>query len=136
MNLEEEQLKRRVEERERALKEKVNSLKERVAQIKEMTDVRTVAKKRPAIMVAGSVLVGFIVKRLASSRRYAKDGVYRMDSHRSGLSTSARSGGRLWEPIIAAMTAVATRTAIGLVNDLFHKRHDPSRPRPNSRNKF
>ena len=68
MNLEEQQLKRRVEERQLALTEKVNSLKERVEQIKRMTDVRSAAKERPAIMLAGSVLVGFIAKKLASSR--------------------------------------------------------------------
>ena len=134
MNLEEQQLKRRVEERQLALTEKVNNLKERVEQIKRMTDVRSATKERPAIMLAGSVLVGFIAKKLASrSRRYANDGAYRMDSGRVFSSTSARTGGRLWEPIVAAMTAVATRTAIGLVNDMLHKR---DRPRPNSRSKF
>ncbi len=134
MNLEEQQLKRRVEERQLALTEKVNSLKERVEQIKRMTDVRFAAKERPAIMLAGSVLVGFIAKKLANSRsrRYANDGANRMDSGRGFSSTSARAGGRLWEPIVAAMTAVATRTAIGLVNDMLHKRG----PRPNSQNKF
>jgi hypothetical protein len=138
MNLEEEQLKRRVEERQRALTEKVNSLKERVAQIKRMTDVKSVARERPAIMIAGSVLIGFIVKKLASSRsrRYVNDDAYRMDSGRGVSSTSAKTGGRLWEPIMAAMTAIATRTAIGLVNDMLHKRHEPRRPRQNSRSKF
>jgi hypothetical protein len=136
MNLEEQQLKRRVEERELALTEKVNSLKERVEQIKRMTDVRSAAKERPAIMLAGSVLVGFIAKKLASnrSRRHANDAAYRMDSGKS--FSSARIGGRLWEPIVAAMTAVATRTAIGLVNDMLHKRDDTGRPRHNSRNKL
>jgi hypothetical protein len=136
MNLEEQQLKRRVEERQMALTEKVNSLKERVEQIKRMTDVRSAAKERPAIMLAGSVLVGFIAKKLASSRsrRHANDGAYRMDSGKS--FSSARTGGRLWEPIVAAMTAVATRTAIGLVNDMLHKRDETGRPRHNSRNKL
>lgn len=138
MNLEEEQLKRRVEERQRALTEKVNSLKERLAEIKRMTDVRSVAKERPTLMLAGSVLVGFIVKKLAStrSRHHANDGAYRVDSGRGFSSTSARTGGRLWEPIIAAMTAVATRTAVGLVSDMLHKRQEPDRPRPTSRSKF
>jgi hypothetical protein len=136
MNLEEEQLKRRVEERQRALTEKVNSLKERVAQIKRMTDVRSVAKERPAIMLAGSVLVGFIVKKLANARspRDANDDAYRMDAGKS--FSSARTGGRLWEPIVAAMTAVATRTAIGLVNDMLHKRDETGRPRHNRGKKF
>jgi hypothetical protein len=134
MNLEEEQLKRRVEERQLALTTKVTELKRRLEQIKRMADVRSVAKERPAIMLAGSVLIGFIAKKLANtrSRRYANDGPYRTDS---GRSTSARTGGRLWEPIIAAMTTVATRTAIGLVNDMLHKRHEPGRSRHPSRNK-
>jgi len=138
MNLEEEQLKRRVEERQLELTKKVNSLKERVEQIKQMTDVRSIAKERPAIVLAGSVLVGFIVKKLTSarSRRYANDGAYRMDSGRGFSSTSARLGVRLWEPIVAALTAVATRTAIGLVNDIFHRRHEPGPSRHNTRNKF
>ena len=135
MNLEEEQLKHRVEERQLALTKKVNSLKERAEQIKQMTDVRSIAKERPAIMLAGSVLVGFIVKKLTSarSRRYANDGAYRMDSRRG---FSSRTGVRLWEPIVAAMTAVATRTAIGLVNEIFHRRHEPGPSRHNTRNKF
>ena len=129
MNLEEQQLKRRVEEHQLALTEKVNSLKERVEQMKRMTDVRSAAKERPAIMLAASVLVGFIAKKLASSRsrRHANDGAYRIDSEKS--FSSARTGGRLWEPIVAAMTAVATRTAIGLVNDMLHKRDETGRPR-------
>ncbi|HEY6368607.1 MAG TPA: hypothetical protein VI585_27800 [Candidatus Binatia bacterium] len=136
MNVEEQQLKRRVEERQQALTEKVNSLKERVEQIKRMTDVRSAAKERPAIMLAGSVLVGFIAKKLANhkSRRHANDGASRMDSGKS--FSSARTGGRLWEPIVAAMTAVATRTAIGLVNDMLHKRDETGRRRHNSRNKL
>ena len=135
MNLEEQQLKRRVEEHQLALTEKVNSLKERVEQIKRMTDVRSAAKERPAIMLAASVLVGFIAKKLASSRsrRHANNGAYGMDSGKS--FSSARIGGRLWEPIVAAMTAVATRTAIGLVNDMLHKRDETGRPH-NSRNKL
>jgi hypothetical protein len=134
MNLEEEQLKRRVEERQLALTEKVNNLRERVEQLKQMTDVRSVTKERPAIMLAGSVLVGFIVKKLISarSRHYPNDGAYRMDSGR-GLNTGRF---RLWEPIIAAMTTVATRTAIGLVNDMLHKRHEPGHSREHSRKKF
>jgi hypothetical protein len=135
MDLEEEQLKRRVEERQLALTEKVNSLKERVEQIKRMADVRAAAKERPAMLFAGSVLIGFIAKKLAStrSRRHANDGNYQMDSGRGFSSASARAGGRLWEPIVAAMTAVATRTAIGLVNEMLHKRHEPDRSRHSSR---
>jgi hypothetical protein len=137
MNLEEEQLKRRVEERQMALTAKVTELKRRVEQIKRMTDVRSVAKKRPAIMLAGSVLVGFIAKKLASgrTRHHANDGAYRMNSGSGFSSTAARAGVRFWEPIVAAMTAVATRTAIGLVNELLHKRHEPGRSRHDSRNK-
>jgi hypothetical protein len=137
MNLKEEQLKRRVEERQLALTAKVTELKRRVEQISRLTDVRSVAKDRPAIMLAGSVLVGFIVKKLASgrTRRHANDDAYRMDSGSGFSSTSTRTGVRFWEPIVAAMTAVATRTAIGLVNDMLHKRHEPGRSRHPSRNK-
>jgi hypothetical protein len=137
MNLDEEQLKRRVEERQLALTEKVKRLKERVEQLKQMTDVRSVTKQRPAIMLAGSVLVGFIVKKFmnARSRSNPHDGAYRMDAGRGFSANSGRFRGRLWEPIIAAMTTVATRTAIGLVNDMLHKRHETGRSRENSRKK-
>ena len=136
MNLDEQQLKRRVEERQLALTEKVNRLKERVEQIKQMSDVKSVTKQRPAIMLAGSVLVGFIVKKFmnARSRPYPYDGAYRMDA---GRGLSANSGKfRLLEPIIAAMTTVATRTALGLVNDILHKRQETARSRESSRKTF
>jgi hypothetical protein len=135
MNLDEEQLKRRVDERQLALTEKVNRLKERVEQMKQMTDVKSVTKQRPAIMLAGSVLVGFIVKKFMNARsRYSHDGAYRMDAGRGFSSNSGRF--RLWDPIIAAMTTVATRTAIGLVNDILHKRQETGRSRETSRKKF
>jgi hypothetical protein len=137
MNLDEEQLKRRVEERQLALTEKVKRLKERVEQLKQMTDVRSVTKERPAIMLAGSVLVGFLVKKFMSGRnRNYPDGAYRMDAGRGFSANSGRFRGRLWEPIIAAVTTVATRTAIGLVNDMLHKRQETGRSRENSQKKF
>jgi hypothetical protein len=139
MTLQEEQLKSRAEERRMALMEKVNELKQRAENLKQMTDVRSITRQRPAVMLAGSVLIGFILKKLAGTRdgRYANDGVYRRDSGRGyAPTTTARIGGRLWEPVVAAMTAVATRTAISLVNDLFHRRHNPGPSRHNTRNKF
>jgi len=139
MNSQEEQLKRHAEERRLALMEKVNELKQRAENLKQMTDVRSITRHRPAVMLAGSVLIGFILRKLAGTRnrRYANDGAYGMDSGRGyAPAASARIGGRLWDPIIAAMTAVATRTAIGLVNDIFHRRHEPDPSRPNRRKKF
>jgi hypothetical protein len=138
MDSQEEQLKRRAEERRLALMEKVNELKQRADNLKQMTDVRFITRRRPAVMVAGSVLIGFIIKKLASSRnrRYANDGAYRDSGRSYSTADSSRIGGRLWDPIIAAMTAVATRTAIGLVNDIFHRRHEPEPSRPSSRKKF
>jgi hypothetical protein len=134
MNLEEEQLKRRVEERQLALTAKVTELKRRVEHIRRMTDVKSIAKDRPAVLLAGSVLVGFIVKKLVSGkiRRHANDAAYRSDSRSDFSSTSASTGGRLWEPIVAAMTAVATRTAMNLVNGIIHRRHETGRFRHNS----
>jgi hypothetical protein len=139
MNSEEEQLKRRADERKAALIEKVDELKQRAENIKQMTDVRFIAKERPAMLLAGSVLIGFIAKKFAGSRnrRYANNGAYRTGSGRNySTTTTARIGGRLWEPVVAAMTAVATRTAIGLINDLFHRRRSPGPSRPNTRKKF
>jgi hypothetical protein len=108
-----------------------------VEQLKQMTDVRSVTKERPAIMLAGSVLVGFLVKKFMSARnRNYPDGAYRMDAGRGFSANSGRFRGRLWEPIIAAVTTVATRTAIGLVNDMLHKRQETGRSRENSQKKF
>jgi hypothetical protein len=88
-------------------------------------------------MLAGSALIGFIVKKLAGgrNRRYENDGAHRSRRGYSG-PTSARIGGRLWDPIIAVMTAVATRTAIGLVNDIFRRRDESEPSRHHSRKKF
>lgn len=137
MDSQEEQLKRRVEEHRLALMEKVNELKQRTENLKQMTDVRFLTRQRPAVMLAGSALIGFIVKKLAGgkNRRHESDGAYRSGRGYSA-ATSARISGRLWDPIIAITTAVATRTAIGLVNDIFQRRDESPRSRPDSRKKF
>lgn len=123
MDREEEHIRQRIEEREKALKQKVNLLKERIERVKRMGDVKGMVYKRPALMVAGSVLTGFLVKKLAS-RRHAGNGAYRSSERYAKYEGSyaerprKRSSVKLMEAFIAVITAVASRTVTNLLSDL------------------
>jgi hypothetical protein len=123
MDLEEERIRHRIEEREKALKEKVNLLKERVERIKRMADVKAMVCRRPALMVAGSVLTGFLLKKL-TSRRHAGNGAYRSSSRHAEYdgrypeTRPMRSSIRLKDHLIAILAGVASRTAINVLSDL------------------
>lgn len=131
MNSEEEQLKRRVEERQLALNEKVNSLKQRVEQVKRLGDINSAIKERPGIVLAGSVLTGYILRKFARRKTRNGNGAYRQP-------TPVTLGQRLWEPVIAIVTGVATRAAVDLVAEVaktvmpWRRKADP--PRQNSQN--
>ena len=114
MNSEEEQLKRRVEERQLALNEKVNSLKQRVEQVKRMGDINSAIKERPGIVLAGSVLTGYILRKFARIKTRNRNGAYRQPL----APTPMTLGQRLWEPVIAIVTGVATRAAVDLVAEV------------------
>jgi len=121
MDAEEEHIRSRLEEREKALKQKVNLLKERIEQIKKMADVRAMVYRRPALMVAGSVLTGFVLKKMTSRRHpgngayrsAARNGAYDTDSH----ETRKRSSTKLRDVLVAVLSGVASRTATNVLSD-------------------
>jgi hypothetical protein len=123
MDLEEEHIRQRIEEREKALKQKVNLLKERIERVKRMGNVKAMVYKRPALMVAGSVLTGFLVKKLAS-RRHAGNGAYRSSARYAEYEGGyperprKRSSVKLKDHLIAILTGVASRTAMNVLSDL------------------
>ncbi|MGB7951894.1 MAG: hypothetical protein WCH75_29765 [Candidatus Binatia bacterium] len=120
---EEQRLRQRVEERENALREKVNTLKDRAAQIAQLRDVKFLVGHHPGLMLGGSFLVGFLVRKLTGgkNRHDHFNGAYRNDFRYAPPPRSESASGRLWEPIIAIVSAVATRTALGLVGELGRK---------------
>jgi hypothetical protein len=124
MDAEEEHIRSRIEEREKALRQKVNLLKERIEQIKKMADVKAMVYRRPALMVAGSVLTGFVLKKM-TSRRHAGNGGYRSAARNGGAYDSdthetprKRSSTKLRDALVAVLTGVASRTATNVLSDL------------------
>ena len=115
MDLEEQRLKHEIEAREMALKQKVNALKERIEYFKDIVDVKSKVQQRPGLMVIGSILAGLLVKKLVSTR------------HRHSRYTAtpapvaATMAGRLWDPIIAIISAIVTRAAIGIATEVAGK---------------
>ena len=134
MNSEEEQLRRRVEERQLALNEKVNSLKQRVEHVKRMGDINYAIKERPGIVLAGSVLTGYILRKFSRRNTRNRNGAYRQSLAPMPMTL----GQRLWDPVIAIVTGVATRAAVDLVAEVtktvmpWRRKAEP--PRPNSQN--
>jgi hypothetical protein len=123
MDAEEEHIRQRIEEREKALKQKVTLLKERIEQIKRFVDVKAMVYKRPALSVAGSVLTGFLIKKLAS-RRHAANGIYRSsmghvqhDNAHPGRPGD-RSSAKLKDALIAIVAGVASRTVTTVLSEL------------------
>ena len=128
MDLEEQRLRHDIEASEMALKQKVNALKERIEHFKDMVDVKSRVQQRPGLMVIGSILAGLLVKKLVSKR------------HRHSRYTAtpapvaATMAGRLWDPIIAIISAIVTRAAIGIATEVAGKlvpwKHEKRNPRP------
>ena len=115
MDSEEEKIRRRIEERQIALTEKINVLKAQVERVKRMGDVKSMVAKRPALIVAGSVLAGFLARKITSTRAR---------NHRAARIHKSKSN--YWDPpgrepkvfaglgnqLFAVLTGVAARTAI------------------------
>lgn len=116
MDLEEQRLRHDIEARELALKQKVNALKERIGRFNDMTDVKSKVQQRPGLMVVGSILAGVLAKKLVSKKhrhsRYA-------DSRPAPVSATV--AGRFWDPVIAIISAIATRAAIGIATEVASK---------------
>ena len=123
MDAEEEHIRSRIEEREKALRQKVNLLKERVEQIKKMADVKAMVYRRPALMVAGSVVTGFVLKKM-TSRRHGGNNGYRSVARNAGYDGDTRERPRnrpstkLKDALVAVLTGVASRTATNVLSDL------------------
>jgi hypothetical protein len=123
IDAEEEHIRSRIEEREKALKEKVNLLKQRIEQIKRMADVKALVKRRPTLMVAGSVLTGFFLKRMAL-RRHSLNGAHRFSArhirYEGGRSKRPRMGtsSKLKDALVAILAGVASRTVTTVLTDL------------------
>jgi hypothetical protein len=137
MDLEEERLKRRVEEREMALRQKVKSLKDRFDELKRMSDVKYLARQHPGLAVAGSILAGIMVKRLVGGKRHHNTNGADRTQDAAPRSTGATA--KLWDPIVAIFSAVATRTAIGFVSEIGKRcvswRHDKQQSRKDFQNR-
>jgi hypothetical protein len=122
MDLEEERIRQRISERETALKAKVNLLKYRFERIKHMTDIKAVVGERPALMVAGSVFTGFLLKKL-TSRRHAGNGAYRgtrrsIEQDWRYAEARPRFLGKLKEEFIAVISVVAGRIVMNVLSEL------------------
>jgi hypothetical protein len=121
MDPEEQRIRQRIAERQRGLTEKINLIKERVERIRHMSDVKSIVAERPALMLAGSVVTGFLVRKILSgkNRRRARDGAY--GSNYSYASPPERPRGffsRFGNQVVAVLTGAATRTAISYLSDV------------------
>ena len=121
MDLEEQRLKHQIQERENALRGKVETLKDRLERIRRLGDVKFLMGHHTGLALAGSVLAGFVARRFTGGRNrlYNSNGAYGVDFRNATRSETAPT--RLWEPILAIVSAVATRTAIGLIGELGKK---------------
>lgn len=118
MDLEEQKLKQRIAERQLALKEKVEVLKGRVNPVRRIDDVKSQVQQRPVLMLTGSVLAGFLTKKLLGGRnRHSR---YRY--HSSRARRSATEGGHLWGSASAIISAIVIRAATAMISDLVRKR--------------
>jgi hypothetical protein len=122
MNSEEERIRQRISERETALKTKVNLLKYRLERVKHMTDVKAAVGERPALMVAGSVLTGFLLKKLAA-RRHAGNGAYRgtrrsIEQDWRYAEARPRASRKLKDEFIAVISVVAGRIVMNVLSEL------------------
>jgi hypothetical protein len=122
LDLEEEELRRRIETHRIALNNKVNLLKARVERVKRMCDVKSMVVKQPGLVVAGSVLAGFLARKITSTRsrnhraagaHVAKSG-YRADPP----AVESNAIGKIGNQLVAILMAAATRTAINYFSQL------------------
>jgi hypothetical protein len=122
MDSEEEKLRRRIETHRIALNDKVNMLKARVERVKRMGDVKSMVVRQPGLVVAGSVLAGFLARKITSTRsrnyratraRLSKSG-YQADPP----AVESNAIGTIGNQLVAILMGVATRTAINYFSQL------------------
>jgi hypothetical protein len=133
MDLEEQKLRHRIDMRQEALKEKVNIFKERIEDLKRIADVKSKVEERPVLIFAGSVLAGFIARKLVRGKNRHSADTYRADPPGDHSPMSASAAG-LRDPVAAILSAIATRAVVGILTEIARKvmprRHDGSRDRP------
>jgi hypothetical protein len=117
MDLEEQRLKHNISIRQDALKEKVNLLKERIEQLKRIADVKSKVEQRPGLMFTGSILAGFLTKKLVKGKKRHPAYTNRPDS-RDALASAT---GGLWDPMSAIISTIATRAAVGIIGEIVGK---------------
>jgi hypothetical protein len=119
MDLEEERLRHQIEDRERALKQKIKTLKDRFEHLKSVADVRSQVRQRPGLMLTGSILAGFLAKKLVG--RKSRHLTYRERSNFDPAPAPANAAS-------AIISAIATRAAVGIIGDvvgrLLPKKHE------------
>jgi hypothetical protein len=121
MDLEEQRLKHQLDARQEALKEKVNILKGRLEDLKRLTDVKSKVEERPVLILAGSVLAGFIARKWVGRKtRHSADG-YRAGRRGNHSPMSANAAAGLPDPVTAILSAIATRAVLGIVTELAKK---------------
>ena len=125
MDQEEERLKQQIDVRQAALKEKVRMLKERVEDVKRMGDVRSQVRQRPTLIFTGSLLAGFLTKKLLGGKNRHSSRY----SHRSRpASRSTAEGGHPWASSASAiLSAILIRAGTTIITELIRN------PRPRSR---
>ena len=123
MDLEEERLKHQIEAREIALKQKINALKERIEYFKSMVDVKSQVRQRPSLMLMGSILAGFLTKKLVGGKN--RPSSYSHHSNSRPVPTPGTATG-------AIIAAIATRAAIGIIGEVVDKllpgKHEKGQP--------
>jgi hypothetical protein len=122
MDLEEERIRERIRNREIALREKVEQLKQRLERIKRMSDVKAMVQQRPGLMVAGSVLTGYLVRKLTARRPDSRASrgaqVVRAGDYAHSAEPPRRSSGKVKEHLTAILAGVASRTAMNVLSEL------------------
>lgn len=109
MDLEEERLRHQVEARELALQQKINALGERIEGFKRMADVKSQVRRRPGLMLTGSILAGFLTKKLAGRKnRYS---AYPQRSNFPRVPTPGAAAS-------AIISAIGTRAAIAIIGEV------------------
>jgi hypothetical protein len=128
MDLEEERLKHQIEAREIALKQKIKALKERIEHFKSMVDVQSQVRQRPSLMLMGSILAGFITKKLMGGKNRHAQYTYRTSSRPVPMPGTAAG---------AIISAIATRAAVGIIGEVVGKllpgKHERGQPPRNVR---
>ena len=116
MDLEEQRLRQRIAVRETALKDKVEVLKARLQQLKSMGDVKFQVKERPVLMLTGSVLAGFLTKKLLGGKnRHSRHGYYSRPAPRAAES------GHLWASVSAIISAIIIRAGTAVITEIIKK---------------